>query len=199
MAIQDRNSAATRSPSPLERLGHDSENMAIHGYPKLECYRVSQPFSLIFPIKLKIVADASIQDLIIFLPNLIVPKLIKLNLKFLLNFCIIGRLFFNKHRLQKTECSCTRPAVAFGCNFFQHLSSVPKSRVFLLQHFLKDSQIPNFDSSFFSFGLLQGKEDPLVRCKALWAGVFVEGVEDDEKTPISEKNTDVPSEASSIP
>ena len=43
------------------------------------------------------------------------------------------------------------------------------------------------------------KEDPLVRCKALWAGVFVEGVEDDEKTPISEKNTDVPSEASSIP
>ena len=66
VAIQDRNSAATRSPSPLERLGHDSENMAIHGYPRLECYRVTQPFSLIFPIKLKIVADASIQDLMFF-------------------------------------------------------------------------------------------------------------------------------------
>ena len=40
-----------------------------------------------------------------------------------------------------------------------------------------------------------GKEDPLMRCKALWAGVFVEGIEEGD-TPLSDKDTDLPSESS---
>lgn len=123
-----------------------------------------------------------------------------LGFRYLLNFCTIGRLFSTNIACKKGNAAAPGRQSPLVVNLFQHLSSVPKFCVFLLlQHFLKDSQITNFDSSFFSFGLLQGKEDPLVRCKALWAGVFVEGIEDDEKTPISEKNTDVPSEASSIP
>eukprot|EP00438_Fugacium_kawagutii_P034082 Skav206003 [mRNA] locus=scaffold2084:460624:474964:- [translate_table: standard] len=37
---------------------------------------------------------------------------------------------------------------------------------------------------------LQGREDPLVRCKALWAGVFVEGIEEGD-TPRSDVDTEV--------
>ena len=40
-----------------------------------------------------------------------------------------------------------------------------------------------------------GKEDPLMRGKALWAGVFVEGIEEGD-TPLSDKDTDLPSESS---
>lgn len=39
------------------------------------------------------------------------------------------------------------------------------------------------------------KEDPLMRGKALWAGVFVEGIEEGD-TPLSDKDTDLPSESS---
>ena len=34
-----------------------------------------------------------------------------------------------------------------------------------------------------------------MRCKALWAGVFLEGIEEGD-TPLSEKDTDLPSESS---
>ena len=113
----------------------------------------SNHFSLIFPIKRKInVADVSVEDLMIFYLNRI--------------WCIFEFLhhwstFFNKNRLRKRECS-------LWLYFFQHLSSIPKSCVFLLQHFLTDSQNSQFWLVFFFFGSLQGKEDPLVRCKALW-------------------------------
>ena len=37
-----------------------------------------------------------------------------------------------------------------------------------------------------------------MHCKALWAGVFLEGMEEGD-TPLSEKDTDLPSEESSLP
>ena len=36
-------------------------------------------------------------------------------------------------------------------------------------------------------------ESPFVKCKALWAGVFVEGVESEDELSLSERDTDLPS------
>ena len=41
--------------------------------------------------------------------------------------------------------------------------------------------------------LRRGKEDPFVKFKALWAGVFVEGMESDSEISLSEMDTDLPS------
>ena len=40
---------------------------------------------------------------------------------------------------------------------------------------------------------VQGGESPFVKCKALWAGVFVEGVESEDELSLSERETDLPS------
>ena len=123
------------------------------------------------------------KDVMFFLPNLIAPKP---DLKYLSNFWPLV-IFFSTNMKKGNA--------AFGCKSFSTFVKCAKV-LCISTPFFERSQ---FCLIFFSFGSLQGKEDPLVRCKALWAGVFVEGIEDDEKTPISEKNTDVPSEASSIP
>ena len=50
-------------------------------------------------------------------------------------------------------------------------------------------QLPNLPMA----PLRRGKEDPFVKFKALWAGVFVEGMESDSEISLSEMDTDLPS------
>ena len=45
----------------------------------------------------------------------------------------------------------------------------------------------------FDISGCQGGESPFVKCKALWAGVFVEGVEAEDELCLSERDTDLPS------